>query len=132
MKKQRRTRQRQLVLNAVKARRGHPSADEIYQDVRAIDSKISRGTVYRNLNVLVKQGEILQVKLPHKDRYECARLLHYHFICSSCGIVADVPLPYYKTLDIETAKKSGFSIKKHQIIFEGICTNCQQGETKSD
>ncbi|NMB30044.1 MAG: transcriptional repressor, partial [Clostridiales bacterium] len=42
MKKQRKTKQRQLILDAVQARCDHPCADEIYLDVRAIDSKISR------------------------------------------------------------------------------------------
>ena len=56
MKQQRNTRQRQLVLDAVRARCDHPSADQIYLDVRAVDDRISRGTVYRNLKVLVEAG----------------------------------------------------------------------------
>jgi Fe2+ or Zn2+ uptake regulation protein len=35
MKQQRSTRQRQLVLDAVRARHDHPTADQIYLDVRA-------------------------------------------------------------------------------------------------
>ena len=40
----------------------HPTADEIYNVVRAQDDKISRGTVYRNLNLLADAGEILSIK----------------------------------------------------------------------
>ena len=47
MKQQRNTRQRELILNAVRSRHDHPSADDIYLDVLKIDSKISRATVYR-------------------------------------------------------------------------------------
>ena len=53
----RNTRQRKLVLDAVRQSYNHPTADEIYNVVRAQDDKISRGTVYRNLNLLADAGE---------------------------------------------------------------------------
>lgn len=52
MKQQRNTRQRQLVLDTVRSRRDHPTAEQIYQSVHQVDAHISRGTVYRNLNLL--------------------------------------------------------------------------------
>ena len=52
----RNTRQRKLVLDAVRQSYNHPTADEIYNAVRAQDDKISRGTVYRNLNLLADAG----------------------------------------------------------------------------
>ena len=52
MKNLRNSKQRQIVLDAVRARCDHPSADQIYLDVRTTDAKISRGTVYRNLGIL--------------------------------------------------------------------------------
>ena len=60
----RNTRQRKLVLDAVRQSYNHPTADEIYNVVRAQDDKISRGTVYRNLNLLADAGEILSIKTP--------------------------------------------------------------------
>lgn len=54
MKQQRNTRQRQLVLDEVRSRRDHPTAEQIFQNVHALDPHISRGTVYRNLNLLCR------------------------------------------------------------------------------
>ena len=125
MKQQRNTKQRQLILDAVRARCDHPSADQIYLDVRAIDDRISRGTVYRNLNILVRQGEILQVKLPHMDRFECQAEKHYHLLCQGCGAVCDVPLPYHVELDEQATIKTGYTIERHRAVFEGLCPNCQ-------
>lgn len=45
----RNTRQRKIVLEAVQEHHDHPSADQIYLEIRAKDPRISRGTVYRNL-----------------------------------------------------------------------------------
>ena len=129
MKMQRKTRQRQMVLGAVRARCDHPSADQIYLDVRALDSRISRGTVYRNLNILAQQGEILQVKVPYKDRFECSEGPHYHLLCTECGRVVDAPLSYFGEIDMQISEETDFIIKRHQIIFEGICQDCQNKQS---
>ena len=64
----RNTKQRKLVLDAVRQSYNHPTADEIYNAVREQDDKISRGTVYRNLNLLADAGEILSIKTPGGSR----------------------------------------------------------------
>ena len=61
MKQQRNTRQRQMVLDAVRSRRDHPTAEQIFQSVRSVDAHVSRGTVYRNLNLLCENQEIFRV-----------------------------------------------------------------------
>ncbi len=126
MKQQRKTKQRQLVLDAVRARCDHPSADQIYLDVRAVDDKISRGTVYRNLNILVRQEKLLHVKLPQTDRFESRRDTHYHVLCTACGAVCDVPLPYRSELDRQAYEKTGYTIVRHRAVFEGLCPDCRQ------
>ena len=124
MKQQRSTRQRQLVLDAVRARHDHPTADQIYLDVRAADDRISRGTVYRNLSVLNDSGEILHVKVPGADRYDCRREPHYHLLCTGCGAVMDVPMPYRAELDREVASATGYEISRHRTVFEGLWPDC--------
>lgn len=124
VKQRRNTRQRQLVLDAVKARCDHPSADQIYLDLRAIDDRISRGTVYRNLKILVRRREILLVKLPHIDRFEPRLDPHYHLICTGCGKVSDLAVPYRGELDEEAAEKTGYRIERHRAYFEGLCPDC--------
>lgn len=131
MKPQRNTHQRQLVMDAVEARHDHPSADQIYLDVRVLDNRISRGTVYRNLNVLVQQGEVLHVKLPDLDRFEGHANNHYHLVCQGCGAVCDAPLPYDASLDEQAAKETGYTIVTHCTVFEGLCPECQQKRSET-
>ena len=71
MKQQRNTRQRQLVLDVVRGRRDHPTAEQIYQSVREQDAHVSRGTVYRNLNLLCDNREIYRVVMSSSDRFIC-------------------------------------------------------------
>lgn len=132
MKQQRNTKQRKLILDAVRARNDHPSAEQIYQDVRAIEPKISRGTVYRNLNILIQNREILHVKLPKAERFEGHRSdRHYHLLCTGCGQVSDVPLTYHPAFDTEVSAKTGYFITQHRTLFEGLCPDCQK-KTRGD
>lgn len=125
----RETKQRQMVLQAVQARKDHPTADQIFNDVHKLDPKISHGTVYRNLNLLCEEGLICHVRVPGADRYDLRTDLHYHMFCVKCKKVIDAPHPYKPYLDEEIAKRSGYKIIRHRLIFEGVCPECQKKET---
>ena len=94
MKQQRNTRQRQLVLDAVRSRQDHPTAEQIYQSVRERDAHVSRGTVYRNLNLLCEKQDIYRVVMADCDRFDLRADPHHHMRCVLCGSVVDVDLPY--------------------------------------
>ena len=132
MKQQRSTWQRQLVLDTVRARHDHPSADQIYIDARTADDRISRGTVYRNLSLLAENGEILHVKVPGADRYDRRTDYHYHLICTGCGAVTDVPIIYRDALDSEVAGETGYRVSRHRTVFEGLCPKCQKKHEPSE
>ena len=60
----RNTIQRDLVLQAVLDLKNHPTPEEVYEHIRKQHPTISKGTVYRNLNVLVDKGLLLKVDVP--------------------------------------------------------------------
>ncbi len=125
MKPQRNTKQRKMVFDTVQARRDHPCADEIYLHVRGQDPKISRGTVYRNLNLLSENAEIQHVRIPGLDRFDWRVEPHYHLLCLQCGKVCDVSLPYRTELDQSLAEETGYEIAQHSTVFEGLCPDCR-------
>ena len=114
-----------MILDAVMTRCDHPTADQIYLDVRAKDDKISRGTVYRNLGILSEKDEITNVKVPAADRYDSRLDRHYHIFCTGCGKVFDAPLKYREQYDEQIEKETGFKINRHRLIFEGLCAECK-------
>lgn len=132
MEKQRKSKQRQLILDAVTGRCDHPTADQIYLEVREKDEKISRGTVYRNLGVLSENGQITNVKIPAADRYDSRLDKHYHLICTCCGKVFDAPLPYHAEYDIQVEQTTGFQVRRHRTIFEGLCAECSKKISRGD
>ena len=126
----RNTKQRMVVRDAVMARYDHPTADDIYLDVRAVNSSISRGTVYRNLSILCEAKEIGHVRVPEgADRFDRTVEKHYHILCKKCRKVVDAPFPYDDVQDLLCEELSGFTIERHRTVFEGECAECRKKES---
>jgi Fe2+ or Zn2+ uptake regulation protein len=124
------TTQRQLILKAIceinDCSGEHPTAREIFEIVSRL-KKMSFGTVYRNLQILTEEGEIICVQTGYDAiRYDRRRDRHYHFHCKNCGKVFDIPFPYSTNIDIEATKNSNFVVEFHTVTFEGLCLQCTQ------
>ena len=108
------SRQRELILETV-------------QRVRAQDPKVSLGTVYRNLNLLCENGQLLKVPIPGaSDRFDHTLGDHAHAYCEACGSVTDV-LPQALPM-LQEALKGGCGFQVHQmnLVLEGVCPECQK------
>ncbi len=123
----RNTNQRKIILDIMKNNFSHPTADEIYEKARTIDEHISLGTVYRNLGFLAETGEIQKICVTNgSDHYDSSLHEHYHFHCSKCGKMYDVP----ETVRVETSNfsdemsKKGFNVNSFNLIFTGLCPEC--------
>lgn len=131
MQQNRNTKQKKIILSIAQSRCDHPTADRIYLEARAIDNKISRGTVYRNLEQLSEMGALLRVKVPGADRFDSRADNHYHMICRKCGNVFDAPIEYCREIDRQVCEISGFTVEYHNTVFEGICRSCKQADEEN-
>lgn len=123
----RQTKQRETILRLLRGTSSHPTADQIYDEVRKEILNISKGTVYRNLKVLQEMGLVSELNLNDTvSRFEAKQESHYHFRCERCGRVFDVDEPIDKEFDRRIAKRTGFKISYHQLEFRGLCHDCQQ------
>lgn len=121
----RKSKQREVILKVLRRTKSHPTADWIYQEARKSLSKISLGTVYRNLKLLKEKGEILELRYGDgQSRYDGNSENHYHFNCQRCGRVYDVEEPLRKDMEEDLAKKLGFVVTTHRVEFYGICRKC--------
>ena len=120
---------RRLVLEVVRGSDAHPTAEAVHQMVRCRLPRVSLGTVYRNLRLLVAQGLVKELPGPH-TRFDCNLSEHHHFTCLACGRIADVagPLtePHSRALVSRVASSGGFSVSHHRIEFYGRCAACRR------
>jgi Fe2+ or Zn2+ uptake regulation protein len=120
----RKTSQRELVLGAV-CNGNHLSAREIFELI-SVKNRMSFGTVYRNLQILEEEGQIISIKAdPELLRYDRRVTPHHHMHCKKCGKVFDVFVPYRPEFDAEAAQTSGFVIDSHTVAIEGLCRDCK-------
>ena len=121
------TKQREMILRILRNTKAHPTADLIYKEVRKEIPNISKGTVYRNLQILQEDGGITELNLSGTvSRFEIKQESHYHFRCEQCGRVIDLDEPVNNELDERVAKRTGFKVSYHQLGFRGLCKDCQQ------
>ena len=127
MKTSRNTMQRNLVLQTVRLLHHHPSAEEIYREAVRKCPNISKGTVYRNLNLLAERGDIVKIVVPGgADRFDFNLAKHYHVRCRRCGNVYDVDMPSLDSVMGMACETHGVQLEGFQIMFTGVCQNCRE------
>ncbi len=120
------TAQRIAVLKAVSAL-SHSTADKIAEEVRSNIGTISRQAVYDALGMLTKKGLIRRIQPAGSPALFEDRVgdNHHHVICRSCGTTADVDCAVGETPCLTAADDSGFKIDEAEVIYWGICPDCQ-------
>ena len=130
LKKERNTIQKLAVKTTVLNMCNHPTADEVYDEVKKALPNISRATIYRVLNDLAEKGEIKKLRLVDgADRFDRTLCEHYHVKCIKCGKVEDISGLIVEGLDEKSENLCGYEIVGHEIGFEGICPECARNNT---
>lgn len=105
----------------------HPTADQIYECLHEKYPSISKATVYRVLNRLSEEGEILHLRVPAgPDKFDITLSDHHHIECSTCGKLCDIYLPDFKAICSKIEKECGYYIKGCRLVFDGVCPECKQ------
>lgn len=119
------TYQRILIYKSLMNSKNHPTAEDIYQQVKAEYPSISLATVYKTLEILAEHELIAKVTPLHDlARYDGDTSRHSHLVCLGCKTVSDIHDPAYSHLELP--KTGGFRVSGYRIQFEGLCGDCQQ------
>lgn len=132
-----RTELRQVSLRVTTARLGVLAALEqtekpldvfsVLDSLKKQHIKADKATVFRIINILSLKGVIIPIQLGEgKFRYEhSAKSDHHHFICDTCGEIADVTSCIVKKWEKALKIERGFEVKRHSLEFFGLCVTCQ-------
>ena len=83
------TKYAQQIFDLVLCSTEHPTAEQIFLQMKQENSKIAQATVYNNLNALVADGKLIRLSQPGApDRYDNTTR-HDHLLCTRCGALAD-------------------------------------------
>ena len=121
-----RSKQSEGILKVLSKKNYHPTADEIYRIMKKDYPSLGIATVYRNLDKLARDGEIVKLEIPGESaHYDGNVEQHYHIVCTSCGKIEDVwiDLDLEKKYDLKQAAP-GFSITGYRMELRGLCNEC--------
>jgi Fe2+ or Zn2+ uptake regulation protein len=123
-KKRRMTSQRMKILEYLRKVKTHPNAEEVYRNVKKELPAITLATVYRNLNLLAEQGEILKLEINKEARFDADMCCHQHLVCRKCGKIMDVFQKDVSEHAMKKIKSKEFLPECVNIIFWGLCKKC--------
>ena len=127
MTSRRNTIQKDLVRNTVYEMRRHVTANEVYEFIKEAYPTIGKGTVYRNLDILVEEGALRKVEVPDgPNRFDFILKNHYHVRCVNCGEISDVDMDEILGLLEKIHDTHGTDFLGYDILFKGICPKCQK------
>ena len=116
------------VLTVLRASTSHPTAQEVYDEVRHTRPRIGLATVYRILHQLSRQGVIKMWGYGSESaRYDARTHRHDHACCTECGALLDVPTEIdlsRETLE-QAARATGIEMGSHEVRIYGRCQSCQ-------
>jgi Fur family ferric uptake transcriptional regulator len=123
----RRTRQRQLVWEALRELGPHHTADDILAYLRSrYQIGLPKSTVYRALDTMLETGDATACRLDDAGlRYEIAETPHAHAICTGCGRVFHIDDLALKVAAQELVGMHDFLPLRADLTVRGLCATCR-------
>lgn len=121
------TPQRVELIRLIAASEGHPSAAQLFAEIKAIFPTISHATVYKTLALLKEINQVLEIDLRNDSHYDGRRPEpHPHLICTRCNKIMDAELEIAASSINKLEETTGFKILQQQINFYGLCGECSR------
>ncbi|MFH1448666.1 MAG: transcriptional repressor [Candidatus Micrarchaeota archaeon] len=124
MTEERETIQMIKIREYLKGVRIHPSAENVYEAVKKEIPSITLATVYRNLNKLSRNGDVLKLEVNGEYRFDGDVGMHQHCVCKSCGKIIDISNERISKNAMKNFNYEEFTATSVSIMFRGLCDKC--------
>ena len=126
------TPQRIAILRVLTSSQGHPSVEQIHEQVKEDFPTTSLATIYKTVALLKDMGEVLELSFRNEgSRYDANRPRpHPHLVCANCGTVSDLEVDGGSDLPQRVAQRTGYTVLSHRLDFFGICPQCHTGKSQ--
>lgn len=123
------TTSRRIVLERVFERHDHFRADELAGDLSTGPNRVSRGTIYRTLALMVEAGlvrEIRDADVHAHYEHVFGHDHHEHMICRTCGAFGEFNDPVIARRLDRVCRTENFRQTSHRIVVFGTCLQCRR------
>ena len=120
--------QRRAICHYLAHTDAHPTAHQIYTDLKAIYPSLSLATVYNTLEALVALGAIhaLGDAGDNAVHYDADATPHVNLACVRCHRIVDLPSAQLAALEEEARRVTGYRLLGARIMYYGLCPDCQR------
>lgn len=133
---QRNTRPRRLIAERLIeiANKGEDfTTDELWQELRLVEPKMGRATVFRAVEKLVDMGLLDRIEFADGTHHYrvCGGTHHHHLTCTQCHRVVEIDICLPREHLEAIGKQTNFAIEGHSLTLFGICENCRLAQERS-
>jgi Fur family peroxide stress response transcriptional regulator len=106
----------------------HPTAAQMFEQVRADFPTLSLATVYSTLNTFASLGLVFELGNAGdgQKHYDPDTAPHANLICTRCHRIRDLDDTALEAVSTRVAKKSGYQIQGARIVYYGVCPACSK------
>lgn len=120
------TPQRLAILKCLDGNTSHPTAEDIYVEIKKTHPTVSFATVYNTLTSLKDMGALLEVTIdPDRKHFDPNTEAHHHIICTKCGRIGDIFVNYSDALALPDEAGKEFHLTGNHVDFYGLCKKCR-------
>lgn len=105
--------------------RAHPSAQQVYNEVKKIQPTVSLATVYKTLEVLSDLDLLREITFSKgQARFDSYMSPHINLVCLKCGIITDLDDTTVKEIIRKVTASTKFKPTGQRMDVYGICQKC--------
>ena len=105
--------------------RAHPSAQQVYDEVKEIHPTVSLATVYKTLEVLRELDLVQEIHFPKgQARFDSYMNPHINLSCLKCGTITVLDDVTVKEITRKVAEVKKFKPTGQRMDVYGICQKC--------
>lgn len=117
------TKPREWIVQYLDGNKNHPTALDIFDDIRKNEKSVSFATVYNTLETLVKSGVVTEIAIDSQSsRFDPDVSDHAHFVCTKCKKVFDVYSDSIKAAFKDVPGK----VESVSVVVRGECNKCMK------
>jgi Fur family peroxide stress response transcriptional regulator len=107
--------------------RTHPSAQQVYEEVKKIHPTVSLATVYKTLEMLKDLDLVQEINFPKgQARFDPYMSPHINLVCLKCGSITDLDDATIKEIAHKVTVSTKFKPTGQRMDVYGICEKCDR------
>ncbi|MGB0370004.1 MAG: Fur family transcriptional regulator [Opitutales bacterium] len=127
------TNQRLAIFDAAFNMKDHFTADTLLEKAKAIDTSVSRATVYRSIPILVESNVIREVDVAKDYKFYATNHESENFkaqvVCANCEKIHEIDAPFMEWYGKSVADKLNMDIISRRLQ---VVASCKKGDACPD